>query len=92
MSQPPPARPPYGSAGESGEVNRLAIASLVLGLLWLYGLGTVAALVLGYSARRQIRETGQRGEGLAVAGIVFGWLGVAVVVLVVGAVLVARFT
>jgi hypothetical protein len=33
----------------------------------------IAAVVLGIRARQQIRETGQRGEGLAVAGLVLGW-------------------
>jgi hypothetical protein len=61
----------------------MAIASLVLGILWIYWIGSVLALVLGYLAKRQIRERGEAGAGLATAGIVLGWIGVGVLVLVV---------
>ncbi|MCW2723578.1 MAG: hypothetical protein JWN35_499 [Frankiales bacterium] len=61
----------------------MAIASLVLGILWIYWIGSVLALVFGYLAKRQIRERGEDGAGLATAGIVLGWIGVGVLVLVV---------
>jgi Domain of unknown function (DUF4190) len=58
--------------------NGLAIASLVLGILWLYWVGSILALVFGYVAQRQIdRSQGvEGGGGLALAGIVLGWVGV----------------
>src|SRR4051812_26278198 len=60
--------------------NGMAVASLVLGILWMYWLGSILALVFGYIGKRQIdRSNGQQtGRGLAVAGIVLGWVGVAV--------------
>lgn len=63
----------------------LAIASMVLGILWIYGIGSILALVFGYSSRRQIaRSQGrQGGGGMAMAGIVLGWIGVAGMVLLV---------
>jgi len=50
----------------------------VLGILWLYWVGSILALVSGYLARRQIaqRQGVQGGRGLATAGIVLGWVGV----------------
>ena len=69
-------------------VNGFAIASMVLGILWLYWVGSILALVFGYIARKQIRESipSQTGGGMAVAGIVLGWIGVGVLafVLVIG--------
>jgi hypothetical protein len=56
--------------------NGMAIASMVLGILWIYWIGSILALVFGYVARSQIRRTGQGGDGMAVAGIVLGWVGV----------------
>jgi hypothetical protein len=57
----------------------MAIASLALGIvcLFIFGIGEIAALVLGYKARREIdMSMGQQtGRGLAVAGIVLGWVG-----------------
>ncbi len=63
--------------------NGFAIASLVLGILWIYWIGSILALVFGYVAKRQIRERGEGGDGMATAGIVLGWIGVAVFVLLV---------
>lgn len=59
-------------------VNGLAVASLVLGVLWLMWVGSILALVFGYVARSQIDRSPDTdtGRGLAVAGIVLGWVGV----------------
>ena len=63
--------------------NGMAVASLVLGILWIYWVGSVLALVFGYIARQQIdRHQGmQGGRGMATAGIVLGWIGVGFLVL-----------
>ena len=63
----PPSAPPSAQ-----RINRRAIWSLVLSILILGGAGSVAGIMLGVSARRRIAETGERGAGLAVAGIVVG--------------------
>lgn len=78
----PPPQPPYAVAAPT---NGLAVASLVCGIVWLGGLGSLLALVFGYMARGQIDASGGRegGRGLAVAGIVLGWVGVAGFLLVV---------
>jgi hypothetical protein len=54
-------------------VNGLAIASLVLGILCCL---PVVGLVLGLIALGQIRKKGERGRGMAIAGIVLGWVGI----------------
>jgi hypothetical protein len=61
----------------------MAVASLVLGILWIYWIGSVLALVFGYQARKQIAERGDSGAGMATAGIVLGWVGVGVLIAVV---------
>ena len=75
-----PAGPGHAPAagGLATSTNGLAIASLVLGILWLYWVGSILALVFGYLARRQIaqRQGVQGGRGLATAGIVLGWVGI----------------
>jgi hypothetical protein len=59
------------------KTNGLAIASLVLGILWIWWVGSALALVFGYAAKNQIDLSGgtQGGRGLAIAGIVLGWVG-----------------
>ena len=84
MPAPPPsATGPY----EPAVTNGTAEASLVLGILGLTFVPLVASvvgLVLGYVAKGQIdRSSGQQtGRGLAVAGIVLGWIGIAFAVAV----------
>jgi len=62
----------------------MAVASLVLGILWIYWIGSVLALIFGYIARQQIAQAQgmQQGRGMATAGIVLGWIGVGFLVLV----------
>jgi hypothetical protein len=80
--QPPYAPQPYGYGyPPPRRTNGLAIASMVLGIVWLYWIGSVLALVFGYVARKQIRERGDAGGGMAVAGIVLGWVGVGILAL-----------
>jgi uncharacterized membrane protein len=57
--------------------NGLAIASLVLGILWLFWLGSLVGLILGLVALKQIKNRNQRGRGIAIAGVVLGILGLA---------------
>jgi hypothetical protein len=70
-----PLQPPLSSQ---------AVAALVCGLgaLPTLGLTTIPAIILGNLARRMIRKTGQRGEGMAMAGVVLGWAGVALAAMV----------
>jgi hypothetical protein len=73
-----PSGSPDGAPAPSTTSGK-AIASLVLGIVWVWGIGAVLALILGYQARSEIRRSGGRltGGGLAVAGIVLGWVGLA---------------
>lgn len=67
-------RPGYPTAGTNG----LAVASLVLaiaGFLGLFVVGSVAAVICGHIAINQTARRPQRGRGLAVAGLVLGYLG-----------------
>ena len=80
MQQSP--QPPYMYVQQPG-TNGLAIASMVLGILWIYWVGSILALIFGYIARGQIRQRGQGGDGMAIAGIVLGWIGVGTLVLLI---------
>lgn len=82
---------PYGYAQPRG-TNGLAIASLVTSLVWVCGLSSIAAVVLGHVARGQIKRTGEQGAGLALAGLIIGYLGIALVVGYVVVVLVVAAT
>ncbi len=78
-----PARP-AALASPPPTTNGLAVAALVLGILWLWWVGSVLALIFGYVSKKQIDESGatQGGRGMAVAGIVLGWIGVGTLTLI----------
>jgi polar amino acid transport system substrate-binding protein len=78
--------PQYPASGPPPQVNTsgMAVASLVLGILWMWGLGALLAVIFGYKGRNEIdRSNGWiTGRGMATAGIVLGWIGIAGAVLV----------
>ena len=85
---PEPPGPPVRALGADVPTSGMAITSLILsiaGLTVVPVIGSVLALILGYMAQRDIRQrpTETSGEGLAKAGIVMGWIGVVLGVLVV---------
>ena len=84
--QPPPG---YGGWGPPPQrrTNGLAIASLVCGIVGcLYGIPAIVAIVLGFVARNQIKQSHQEGSGMALAGIILGfaWLALGVLFLALG--------
>lgn len=85
---PPPGAVPYGygypyALPPSSTTNGLAIAGMVLGIVWFYWVGSLLAVVFGHVALHQIkRNPYQNGKGMAVAGLVLGYLGLAVLLLV----------
>jgi hypothetical protein len=54
-----------------------AIVSFVCSLLVGCGVGSIIAIVFGHIARQRIRRDGSDGAGLALAGLIIGYIGVA---------------
>lgn len=83
---PPP--PAYSAPMAQAETEPMAIASLVLSIGgWMFCplLFSVLGVIFGYMARTRIRESAGRlqGDGIALAGIIIGWIGIGIVVAVV---------
>lgn len=74
--------PPLGlQVVPAAPTNGLAVASLVCGLAGWFLLPVIApllAVIFGHMARGQIRNSGEGGGGMAVAGLVLGYLSLAV--------------
>jgi DUF1707 SHOCT-like domain/Domain of unknown function (DUF4190) len=58
--------------------NQMAVISLGFGIgqIMLPFVGAVVAIVCGHRARHEILQTGESGDGMAVAGLVLGYIGV----------------
>nr|WP_244362894.1 DUF1707 and DUF4190 domain-containing protein [Streptomyces aquilus] len=80
VPQPAPvaAVPPTFRAMARPRTNGKAVGAAVCGLLCLptFGLMGLPAVVLGHAARAEVQRTGEAGDGLALTGLVLGWLSV----------------
>jgi hypothetical protein len=58
-------------------VAGFAVASMVLGILWIYWIGSILAVIFGHIALSQIKRANgwKTGRGMAIAGVVLGWIG-----------------
>jgi type IV pilus assembly protein PilA len=90
---PPPHPGVVAATGASPlmppETDKKAIASLICGLLSFIFPAAIAAIILGHISRSEIRKSGGRltGSGLALTGLVFGYLGVSVIpILIIAAI------
>ena len=76
MTFEPPAPPPHSTAPVQ-RTNILAIASLVSGIVGVFifvFVPSVLAVVFGHLSLRQMRQTGEKGQGLAMAGLILGYV------------------
>jgi len=87
-------------ASAAGRTNTLAVVSLVAGIGSFFahiipGIGgftvVLIAVVTGYMARKQIKETGEQGMGMATAGMIIGIIHLALLILLVIALIFAIF-
>ncbi|MGD9997594.1 MAG: DUF4190 domain-containing protein [Ilumatobacteraceae bacterium] len=73
----PAASPYYFPPVQSARTSGLAIASMVLGILWLWWVGSILAVIFGHVAISQTsRDPYLGGKGMAIAGLVLGYIGV----------------
>ena len=56
---------------------------MALGIVWLGWIGSVLAVIFGHVALAQVREGTRSGRGMAIAGLVLGYGGMALLVLFV---------
>jgi hypothetical protein len=90
-----PAAPPqvYQQApfGAQRPTNGMAIAALICGVcqIFFWFLTGIPAIVLGHMARRQIRQTGEAGDGMALAGMILGYIGLVLTILLAVGIVIA---
>lgn len=77
-TQPPPGyvQPQPYAMYNPPSTNGMAIAALVCSITGLItcGITSIVGAILGHIARKQIAERGEGGDGLALAGIIIGWI------------------
>src|SRR5215475_306012 len=68
--------PGYGYPPPVAATNTMAILSLVMSFVF-----SPLGIVFGHIARKQMRQTGEQGHGLATAGLIIGYIFTALMVL-----------
>ncbi len=74
---PAPGTPVYGYVAPYRPTHSLATASLVLSLVgFLCTVTAIGGVITGHMARKQIRQNPHQyqGEGMALAGLIIGWI------------------
>jgi hypothetical protein len=86
-TSPPPAWQPQQVVVQPQRTNGLSIAALVLGIVWVWWIGSILAVIFGHVSLSQIKKSNgaQGGKGMAIAGLVLGWIGVGTLLLVIAA-------
>ena len=81
-----PGQPPaiYYNYEPVGRTSGLAIASMVLGIVWVYWIGSILAVIFGHVSLSQMRrDETLRGRGMAIAGLSLGYVGVGTLLLII---------
>ncbi len=76
---PGPQGPEYGygyAQPAFRPTNGLAVAAMVVSLTSIVACGfpAIVGAIMGHVARRQIRERGEAGDGMALTGVIVGWI------------------
>jgi len=69
----------YAAIARPESTNGFAVSALIFGLIG----GTILPIVFGHVALAQIGRTGERGRGMAIAGLILGYLSLTVVIVIV---------
>lgn len=75
----------YGYAPPAPPTNTMALVSLVssiAGLTLIPFIGSIVGVITGHMARKQLATSNEQGAGMATAGLVIGYIGVGLVVLI----------
>lgn len=91
--QAPYGQTPYGAYAAPKKTNVLAVISMIasiVGFVWILPfVGSLAGVIMGHISLRQISQTAEGGRGMALAGLIVGYVGLAF--FVIGAIIFFSF-
>jgi hypothetical protein len=77
---------PYGQPALAPRTNGKAIAALACGIGgFIVFPAAIMAIVLGHVARGEIEQTGEAGGGMATAGLILGYVGTVIGIILIAA-------
>ncbi len=81
-----PSYAPYGYAAyPTQKTNVLSVISMIasiLGIVWILPfVGSLAGVIMGHISLSQLKTSGEKGRGMALAGVIVGWIGLGFAIL-----------
>ena len=72
---PQPYAPPYYAYPPPVPTNQKALISMILGLVgFLTWITSIPAIIFGHLARKELARTGEQGHGMALTGLITGYV------------------
>jgi hypothetical protein len=73
------AAPGYAVAPATATTNTLAIISMISSIVGWFAFGSlcIVGIILGHISLKQIKQTGEGGRGMALTGLIMGYIGIA---------------
>ncbi|MCA0378690.1 MAG: DUF4190 domain-containing protein [Actinobacteria bacterium] len=74
-----PAAPGYVAAPAPATTNTMAIVAMISSIVGWFAFGSlcVVGVILGHISLKQIKQTGEGGRGMALTGLIMGYIGIA---------------
>lgn len=75
----------YGGYGpRTNTLSIIAMIASILGFIWILPfIGSLAGAIMGHISLGQIKKSGEKGRGMALAGVIVGWAGLGLIILAV---------
>jgi len=82
----------YGTSAAAARTNVLAIVSLVAsvsGFIILPFVGPLVGVITGHIGLAQIKRSGEKGRGMALAGVIIGWVSLAFILIFIAIIVIS---
>jgi hypothetical protein len=73
----------------SAAIVTITFGHLAGGIAFLFFPAAIVAIIVGHTARREIRGTGEHGRSLATAGLILGYVGIALLIVLLAPLMIA---
>ncbi len=78
---PPPVYPGPYAAPKTNALSLVSLISALVGLFIVPVIGSIVAVVTGHISLHQLKTSGETGRGMALAGVIIGWISVGLMVI-----------
>lgn len=71
----------YGPVAPTNVLSIISLIASIAGLSFIPFIGSVVGVITGHMSLKQLRTSGEKGRGMALAGTIIGWVGLGLCIL-----------